>query len=199
MSEQAAQSRPWTATETAEDLLAQVEDALVAGWSEAELLAAFDNEGVDGVTAALVLDDVRRDAAAAGGPSSSGRHEHVSIALTAARQFIRQRHDPLTLSHEHQRALATALTTAGLRATTAEALLADLTALERRMAEVYHRRMRRLGLQGMVVGGATSVLFVFGGLFGGDGARWHLITAALTLALFAYSLQLWRRGRPPGK
>lgn len=191
------EERRWTAAETAEDLLAQVEDALVAGWSEEELLAAFDREGVDLTTAGLLIDDVRKDAAASGGPSGSGHHEDVAIAVSATRAFLRRPDDALTIDPERQRDLHAALCAAGLRPTTADALLADVVGLERRMAAVYHRRMRRLGVQGMAVGGLCTALFVFGGLFGGDGARWHLFTATLTGGLFAYSMVLWRRGRPP--
>ncbi len=191
--------RPWTAAETAEDLLAQVEDALVAQWSEEEILAGFDREGLEAPTAAMVLSDIRRDADAAGGPSSSGQHERVAIALAASRRYIRHLDDALRVDPQRCDTLRKALVGAGLREATAQALLSDVTALERRMAAVYHRRMRRLGMQGMVVGGLTTALFAFGGIFGGGGARWHLFTAALTACLFAYSVMLWRRGRPPGR
>ncbi len=199
MATPANMERPWTAAETAEDLLSQVEDTLVADWGEDEILAGLDREGLESPTAAMMLSDVRKDADKAGGPSSSGHHEYVTIALAASRRYIRDPDDPLTLDSKRCDALRQALVSAGLRPETAEALLTDIIALERRMAAVYHRRMRRLGIQGMVVGGATTALFVFGGIFGDAGARWHLMTAALTACLFGYSVVLWRRGRPPGR
>lgn len=192
-----APSRPWTAAETAEDLLAQVEDALFAGWSQDEIIGALELEGLEGPTAAALAGDVQRDAEAAGGPSSSGEHQRLFMSLGRARQHLRRDDDALTIDEQRREALTLALQKAGLRESTAQAVVSDLVGLERRVALVYQRRMRRLGLQGMAVGGGATALFLFGGLFGGGGARWHLVSAAMTGAFFIYATLLYRRGRPP--
>ncbi len=190
----AAAQRAWTAQETAEDLIGQVEDALIGGWSVADAGEALTHQGLDAQTAAQLVDDVR----ALPRPESGTLAAPEVIELVHARSFLRAPGDPLTLVPEQVQALEAALTEAGLPGSTAASVCAELAAMERRMAQVYHRRMRRLGVQGMVVGVLATALLGYGGLYGGPDARWHLVTATFTLGLFVYSAALWRRGRPPG-
>ena len=184
--------RPWTATETALDLVAQVEDALQGGWDRALLSDALQHQGLEEATATLLLTDVAGLAAPDGG---TGDAPEV-VQLLSARRFLRDSNDPLTVLDTRRDALTTALIRVGLREATAAAVTSELASLERRGAAVFFKRMRRLGIQGMIVGGLGTLLLGYGGLYGGPQARWHLATAAVTLALFLYSAALFRRGRP---
>ncbi len=185
-------TRPWTATETAVDLVAQVEDALQGGWDRALLGDALLHQGLDDATVALLLADVAGLAAPDGGTVDAPE----VVQLLSARRFLRDPADPLTVLDTRRDALTTALIAVGLREATAAAITSELASLERRGAAVFFKRMRRLGVQGMIVGGLGTLLLGYGGLYGGPQARWHLATAAVTLALFLYSAALFRRGRP---
>lgn len=189
----AAQPRPWTARETADDLIAQLEDALHGGWSGAQLSEALTHQGLEAETAANLVEEVAKLDAPDGGHNTAPD----VIILLQTRRFLRDPDDPLTVLASRREALAAALQAAGLREATAAAVCSELAALERRGAQVYFKRMRRLGVQGMVVGGLATALLGYGGLYGGPEARWHLTTAAVTLALFIYSTVLFRRGRKP--
>ncbi|MCO4762168.1 MAG: hypothetical protein KC502_11730 [Myxococcales bacterium] len=192
---EAPHGRPWTATETANDLIAQIEDAVASGWQRPALDEALVHQGLEPATATQLVTDI----AALPQPDGGAGDPPDVIELLATRMFMRAPHDPLTVLDTRITELAKALEKSGLSAALAAAVTSELAALERRGAETYFGRMRRLGLQGMVVGGATTLLLGYGGLYGGPNARWHLATAAMTLGLFAYSVVLYRRGRPPSR
>ena len=202
--------RIWTAAEAAEDLFAQLEDALAAGLADDDVIAALAAEGVEAATARWLIDDARVDAASGGEQASwiageSGAGPTDAAGLTAPaytmnlwqlRRTLRGGDDPMSLPEANAKALADALAQIGARASTAGAVVDELRRTERLMHDGFRARWRRLGIQGMIVGGAATALMLLGGSAGGA-ARWHWFTAALTAALFVYSVALWRRGQPP--
>lgn len=195
-----AAARPWTAAETAEDLLAQVEDALRDGASDATTAAALEREGASPEVAAWIVEDVRSAADPAlvdEGTRGDVGPDAVAISLFRLRVGLRAEDQPLVLPPERADALRAALAKAGLRASAADALVDDGLRMERAMGSTVRARLRRLATQGMVVSGAGTALFVLGGTAGGA-ARWHWLSAVFTGAFFLYALALHRRNRETG-
>ena len=186
-----ASAQAWTATATANHLIAQVEDALHGGWDRAALSQALQHQGLEAETAETLLRDVEGMKSPEGGTNDAPE----VIELLSLRRFMRSPDSPLVLLDSRRDDLVAALEKIGLPGATAAAVTSELASLERRGAAVYFGRMRRLGVQGMVVGGLATLFLGYGGLYGGPQARWHLVTAAVTLGLFLYSIVLFRRGR----
>ncbi len=191
--------RVWTVAEVAEDLVAQVEGALQDRWTEEDVIEALGIEGLDSLSVRQLLDDLRGGVTSDGAADLAERAPVAHLSLVPLRTLVRAESDALSIDSDACAQVLEALEQQGLRATTAEAVVNEVVGMERRAAAVYQRRMRRLGKQGMAFGGAITLFFVYGAVVGGPSARWHLVTASLTLALFVYSFFLYRRGRPPGR
>ena len=191
--------RVWTVAEVAEDLVAQVEGALTERWTEEEIIESLGIEGLDSLSVRQLLDDVRGQIGSDGPVQPDGQAPVACLSLVPLRTLVREDSDALSIDTDACEQVIEALVAQGLRSTTAQAIVNEVVGMERRSADVYQRRMRRLGVQGMAFGGCITLFFLYGVVVGGPSARWHLVTASLTLALFVYSVFLYRRGRPPGK
>lgn len=192
-------ARPWTHAEIAEDLLAQVDEALAAGCATGALLAALDAEGLQPSTAQRLLDEVRAAMEATDGDAATGHGSalvtddgQVLLSLWRLRTAMRAHDDALRIDQDAVRGLQASLAAAGLSAATARAVVDDARSVERTMQVGFLARRKRLGIQGFVFGLATTGLFVLGGLPGGA-ARWHWATACATAALCGYSWLMWQR------
>ncbi|MEY3014285.1 MAG: hypothetical protein RIT45_3020 [Pseudomonadota bacterium] len=196
-------TRPWTPVETTEDLLAQIDDALAAGIDRAEVIAALVREGLEAETAGWAVDDV---VAAQGTDAGTGADVApptsvddaggpLALSLWRVRIALRSESDPMQLPPERADALRRAFVRGGLRESAASALVDEALRLERALRTAFRARLRRLGMQGMVVSGLGTALFVLGG-FAGGAMRWHWFSAVFTGAFFLYALALWRRNPP---
>lgn len=190
--------------QVAEDLLAQLEDAIIAGWSEQEIVQTLGLQGVDTTTATAMYEEVHAAAQEAGrldalpeDDQTDGRQPLQLLDVTASVRWIRTPGDPLHITIERVEQLASALQTAGLRSSTANQFVSELASHERLILDVYRKRMRRLGKQGVIAGSLFTTFFVWSALVGGGTAYWHLTTASATALLTGYSVLLYRNGRRP--
>lgn len=186
--------RAWTAAEAAEDLVAQMEELLGDGIVPTALASALEVEGLERQTAQAVVFDVAGRSATAALDAAATT---CGIDLVHLRRFLRKPGIRLEIDDAAVAKMHAALVKQGLRPATAAAAVAELASGERRFAEVHLRRMRRLGVQGMLAGGAFTAFFAWSALVGPGGA-WNLLTAGMTLAMAAYSGVLYARNRPEG-
>ncbi len=190
-------TRPWTPVETAEDLLAQIDDAIAAGVGRAGVVAALSLAvaacGGDDVAAAQTPDDAGSHPG--GEASATADEEPPALSLWRVRVALRADDDPMQLPPERADALRRAFVRGGLRESAASALVDEALRLERALRTAFRARLRRLGMQGMIVSGIGTALFVLGGFAGGS-MRWHWFSALFTGAFFLYALALWRRNPP---
>lgn len=200
MATQAAASDSWTVSQVAEDLLAQMEDAQAAGWSEQEVVQTLEIQGLDATTATAMWADVRATAEAAGRLEAlpdDAQAQGPFVDVTASARWIRTPGDPLHINEKRVGELAAALQLAGLLDSTANQFVNDLASHEQLILGVYRTRMRRLGKQGIIAGSLFTTFFVWSALVGGGTAYWHLATASATALLTGYSLLLYRNGSRP--
>ncbi len=196
-------ARPWTHAEIAEDLLAQIDEALAAGCTIESLVASLDAEGLGRSTALRLIDEVQAAMEPEASPETEattaperpailGEDGQIWLSLWRLRTAMRAVDDALRIDATAVASLRAALAAAGLSPATAQAVIDEARAVERKMQLGFLARRRRLGVQGFVFGLVTTGLFVLGGLPGGA-ARWHWATACATAALTGYSWLLWQR------
>ncbi len=195
----ASSPRPWTVAETAEDLLARVEDALLDGFEAADIVSRLEAEGLDPHTARAVVAEVEAHKRVLPAGAAPAIESTLEITLAPVRTLLRGNSAPYDVDRAAADALVVALGRAGLSNATSSTLIAEVVAGERRMLELVTQRMRRLGVQGMFFGAATSLFFLYVAAVGGPAGAWNLLTATCTLSLTVYSWFLFRRGRPPNR
>jgi hypothetical protein len=189
----------WKPVEIADDLLGQLRELLTSGAPDLALVQALERDGVRVSTADQVVREMR---AVTGGDRqvSSDASVVYGVEVTMARRWLR------TLDAKAQPTeLVDALRQHGLSFDCARDFADDLLDDCRQQDARQGQRLRRLGLQGMVAGGLFTLFFgsvAWNGMLGPGAttmppseARWNAITAAMTLALTAYSALLWRRHR----
>ena len=171
----------WSADLAAEDLVAQLEDALAGPMSRADLLEVLRFQGLPHDLATALMTEVQPR------PEEAGQPSDTRVELVSTRMF-------LTVDVETRRAaLSQALIAQGLTVETAEALVTALIKLNQKQTDLIRRRRRMLGVQGTAVGAVATGLLTYGGLYGGGTAYWHLLTALFSGGLMLYSIVLWRR------
>ncbi len=187
---------PETADLAADDLLGQLRELFADGAPQAAVLRALETEGFEAHTAQAILQDLQLPRPIPGLAQAEGE-DQIACGLDTApmRRFLRAPGARLLVDDARSAQLVEALTRQGLRAATAAAVVAETTSSQRRFADVHVRRMRRLGLQGMVAGAVFTVFFLISAIRPNYDGRMDTITAAMTAMLTAYSALLYRRHR----
>lgn len=188
-------SQTWTPAQVAEDLLAQLDDAASAGFAPSVLLRALQDEGLEASTATALVELGMRTAPAtrdpAEGSNASAPEEladaDAAVELWPVRAWLH--------AHEDAGPLIDAFVAAGLARVHSEALLAGATRAGQHIEAVRAARLRKVGLQGVAVGGACALFFGWHALTAGAGGLWNLVPAGAALALTLYAAALWWRHR----
>ena len=171
----------WSAELACEDIVAQIEDALAGPISQSELLEVLRFQGLSHELASSLLAEIGPR------PPEAGEPQDTQVELVSTRMWLRAN------AAEHSERFIEALVDRGLSKQMAQSLLSELLKLNAKQDALVQRRRRMLGVQGSAVGAVATGLLVYGGLYGGQSARWHLVTAVFSGALMLYSLVLWRR------
>ncbi|MSQ83837.1 MAG: hypothetical protein EXR77_13285 [Myxococcales bacterium] len=192
---QTSPSGPWPADQAVEDLLAQLHELRQQGADDDALTLAMQREGLEAEDANAVIaaaqlpviaDESKR--ALRFGVDLSEVRRPLRLALTA---MATQRAD----AGPEQLALAAALRASGVDAGPANSIAHEL--VDQVVAEraVKVKRLRRLGWQAMVAGCVFAVFFTAAGSQPLRGAKWHWMTAGLSVAMAAYGAAVYRRSR----
>jgi len=176
------------AGEAAADLLAQLKTALQAGWTAAELSQALGTVGLEVATARSLVAHVER-----GHAIEVEEDDEVMLHLSGLCAAVRDPRDSLRIPEERVAQLADALAVQGVERSLATAVAAEVGRQERESAEVQARRMRRLGLQGMVGGTAFGLFFGLSAVLQGGTAWWHLFPASFAAAIGLYGMYMYAR------
>lgn len=185
----------WTPTHCAEDLLGQVGELLAEGWSAVAVTESLECEGFSSETAQTLVREVAQ-LRGLNKVSAVAEEGTCGIDLVELRRALRQPGRQLLVDPGRVVELEIALKEGGVTAATAADLVAEVASSHRRLAAVHERRLRRLGLQGMIAGSLFTAFFTWVALLSGGQGLWHLATAAMTLTLTAYSAALFLRHRP---
>jgi hypothetical protein len=143
---------------------------------------ALEQEGLGPTTAQAVLADLQPE----------GRDEPSDLVYGVDLQGLRER-----LPQDNDTVLAKALERHGLQSATAAAVVRELRESERLGHGERRARLRRLGVQGMVVGSVFTGLFIWTATRGDHDGRVDIVTAGVTTLLALYSFALFHRNRPP--
>jgi len=176
----------WTADQCAEDLVAQVEELLVVGASQAQIVAALETEGLTQAHAHALVGPLA--AKVVPGPDPQIRPDAIcGIDVAAWRKWLRRGDSPLPLQQ--------ALVRQGLPDAVAADIVGDLAQAELAFLDHNRERLRRLGNQAIVAGVGFTGALCWLALGPGPNARWHLLTALGTLGLVVYGVVLRQRHR----
>lgn len=207
--------KPWLADEVTEDFIAQIEELLAEEVSRDALAKALEVEGLSRETVEALL----RDVTGLGHIYDENHAKYEGIAGIDARHIrllLRSDADPQVLDTQAASRFAESLQQHGVRQSTAAAIVADFSNRHKEMTDGHQRRLRRLGLQGMVAGTIFTLFFGLIALSAAPAAnapatnlvvqigrpaaplldaRWHWLTVVLTAGLTGYSALLFSRNR----
>jgi hypothetical protein len=176
----------WTADQCAEDLVAQVEELLMAGASQAQVVAALETEGLTQPHAQALV-GLLAGKVVPGPDPQLGPDAICGMDVAAWRKWLRRGDSPLPLQH--------ALVRQGLPNDVAADIVHDLAEAELAFLDHNRQRLRRLGNQAIVAGVGFTAALCWLAMGPGPHARWHLLTAVGTLGLVAYGVVLRQRHR----
>lgn len=207
--------KPWRADEVTEDFVAQIEELLAQELSRDAVARALEVEGLARETVEALL----RDVTGLGHIYDENHEKYEGVAGVDARHvrlLLRSTADPLVLDVQASGLFAQSLEQHGLRQSTAAAVVADFSNRHKEMTDGHQRRLRRLGVQGMVAGTIFTLFFGLIALSASPRAdqpiadalphigraaaplldgRWHWLTVVFTAGLTGYSALLFARNR----
>jgi hypothetical protein len=177
----------WTADQCAEDLVAQVEELLMAGATQAQIVGALETEGLLQPHAEALVVQLAAKVVPEPDPQLSP-DAICGIDVAAWRKWLRRGDSPTPLQQ--------ALVRQGLTDDVAADIVRDLAQAELAFLDHNRERLRRLGNQAIVAGVGFTGALCWLAMGPGPHARWHLLTAVGTLGLVAYGVVLRQRHRP---
>lgn len=186
---------PWSAEQTADDLLGQASDLLAEGATPNALIRAFERSGFSAAIAQAVVDDLLAQLPAADADAPESDDGEFGIETVYLWRYLRRARRGDAFDDVQLEQLRIALTRHGLSTTTAADLVTEVATDTRRVEDIQVRRMRRLGAQAMGAGAAFTAFFLWTAYVDGPGGKWNLATAAVTAALAVFGVVLYLRHR----
>lgn len=185
-----APPQEWTATECAEDLLAQLEELLEVGATSGQLQEALEREGLQQQTAVQLLAHLQtKFVPRQGAQQLLDPAAPCGIDTLAFRHWIR--------AQKPTGPLQAALQAQSCPAELAARVVAELAEAEHAFAAHQRARLRSLGGQAMVAGSLFTVALLVLASGSGPRAWWNVLPAAGTAALVLYGAVLRRRHADP--